>query len=82
MKKTKIILIICIIITVLLCAVPIPQVLKDGGTRYLCPIVPTYEIYMYNAERSDGQTMKGVAIVLLGIDIYENTYYVSEYRTP
>ena len=82
MKKTSMILTLCIIIAVLICMVPIPQVLKDGGTVYLRPIVPTYEIYLYNAEWSDGQTMKGVAIVLFGIDIYENTYYVGEYPTP
>lgn len=81
MKKTKIILIICIVIAVLLCAVPIPQVLKDGGTRYLCPLVPVYEIYVYNTETpsdaaEDGvMYKKGRAIYLFGIEIFERVYY-------
>jgi len=78
MKKAKVILIICIVIAVLLLVVPIPHTLKDGGTIYLCPIIPAYEIYIFNAEGFDDQTMKGLAINLFGIEIYENTYYVSE----
>ena len=76
MKKAKIIIIICILIVVLLCLVPIPLKLKDGGTIYLRPIIPAYEIYIFNAEYFDDQTMKGLAINLFGIEIYENTYYV------
>ena len=78
MKKAKTIIIICILIVVLLCLVPIPLKLKDGGTIYLCPIIPAYEIYIFNAEWDDGQTMKGWAINLFGIEIYESTYYVNE----
>ena len=78
MKKAKVILIICIVIAVLLLIVPIPQTLKDGGTIYLSSIIPTYEIYIFNAEWDDGQTMKGWAINLFGIEIYESTYYVNE----
>ena len=78
MKKSKTILIICIVIAVLLCTVPIPYKLKDGGTIYLSSIIPTYEIYIFNAERDDDQTMKGWAINLFGIEIYENTYDVYE----
>ncbi len=76
MKKAKTIIIICILIVVLLCLVPIPLKLKDGGTIYLRPIIPAYEIYIFNAEYFDDQTMKGLAINLFGIEIYENTYYV------
>ena len=76
MKKAKIIIIICILIVDLLCLVPIPLKLKDGGTIYLRPIIPAYEIYIFNAEYFDDQTMKGLAINLFGIEIYENTYYV------
>ena len=78
MKKAKTIIIICILIVILLCLVPIPLKLKDGGTIYLRPIIPAYEIYIFNAEYLDDQTMKGLAINLFGIEIYENTYYVSE----
>ena len=78
MRKSKVILIICIVIAVLLCIMPIPCKLKDGGTIYLSSIIPTYEIYIFNAEWDDGQTMKGWAINLFGIEIYENTYYVNE----
>ena len=76
MKKAKIIIIICILIVVLLCLVPIPLKLKDGGTIYLRPIIPAYEIYIFNAEYFDDQTMNGLAINLFVIEIYENTYYV------
>ena len=77
-KKSNIVLIICIVIAVLLLIVPIPQTLKDGGTIYLSPIVPMYEIYIFNMEWFDNQTMKGWAINLFGIEIYESTYYVNE----
>jgi len=78
MKKTKIIFIVCIVVVILLLIVPIPHTLKDGGTIYLRPIIPTYEIYIFNMLYFDDQTMKGWAINLLGIEIYENTYYVNE----
>ena len=78
MKKAKIIFIVCTVIVILLLVVPIPHTLKDGGTIYLRPIIPAYEIYIFNAEYFDNQTMKGLAINLFGIEIYENTYYVSE----
>ena len=78
MKKTKFIWIICIAVTVLLCLVPIPHILKDGGTLYLCPIVPAYEIHIYNMEWYDEQTVKGWALDVFGVEIYENTYVTSE----
>jgi len=37
-----------------------------------------YEIYIFNMEWFDNQTMKGWAINLFGIEIYESTYYVNE----
>ncbi|MBQ9749217.1 MAG: hypothetical protein IJV87_01375 [Clostridia bacterium] len=79
MKKRKVVVIVCIFIAILLsCVIPVPQTLKDGGTIYLSPIVPMYEIYIFNMGWFDNQTMKGWAINLFGIEIYENTYYVSE----
>lgn len=82
MKKAKIIIIICILMAVLLCVVPIPLKLKDGGTTYLRPIVPIYEIYIYNAEMLDEDEgiiyKKGCGIYIFGIEIYDNTYYVDE----
>ena len=81
-EKTKIIVIICSIITVLLCLIPIPLKLKDGGTTYLKPIVPMYEIYIYNTETLDENDgviyKKGYGIYLFGIEICENVYYVNE----
>ena len=82
MKKSKTILIICIVIAVLLCIVPIPYKLKDGGTTYLKPIVPLYEMYIYNTEMPDENEgvvyKKGYGLYLFGIEIYENTYYTNE----
>ena len=82
MKKTKIIIIICILMAVLLCLVPIPLKLKDGGTIYLRPTVPIYEIYIYNAETLDEDENlvyeKGCGIYIFGMEIYDNTYYVDE----
>ena len=82
MKKSKTILIIGIVIAVLLCIVPIPYKLKDGGTTHLKPIIPTYEIYIYNTEMPDENDgvvyKKGYGLYLFGIEIYENTYYVYE----
>ena len=77
MKKTKIILIICLLLAVLLSVIPIPQKLKDGGTLYLSPLIPIYEIYIYHSEGlEDEQTMEGWSFSLFGIEIYENTYFV------
>ena len=82
MKKAKTIIIICILIVVLLCLVPIPLKLKDGGTTYLKPIIPVYEIYIYNTEMPDEDEgvvyKKGYGIYLFGIDVYDNTYYADE----
>ena len=82
MKKTKIVVVICSIIAVLLCLIPIPLKLKDGGTTHLKPIVPMYEIYIYNTgmpDENDGTIYKkGYGIYLLGIEICENVYYVNE----
>ena len=82
MKKTKIIIIICIIVAALLCLIPIPHILKDGGTTYLKPIVPMYEVYIYNTETPDENDdvtyKKGYGVYLFGIEIYENVYYVNE----
>ncbi len=77
MKKTKVILMICLILTVLLLVIPIPKKLKDGGTLYLSPLIPIYEIYVYHSEGfEDEQTMEGWSLSLFGIEIYENTYFV------
>ncbi|MBR2293104.1 MAG: hypothetical protein IKA44_02180 [Clostridia bacterium] len=82
MKKVKILIIICILIATLLCLVPIPLKLKDGGTTYLKPIIPIYEIYIYNTETPDEDEgviyKKGCGIHLFGIEIYDNTYYADE----
>ena len=82
MKKTKIILITCIVIAALLCLVPIPHKLKDGGTTHLKPIIPLYDIYIYNTEmpnENDGVVYKkGYGVYLFGIEIYKNTYYIGE----
>ena len=82
MKNTKTIIIICVLIAILLCLVPIPHKLKDGGTTCLKPIIPIYEIYIYNMETSDEDEgviyEKGCGIYLFGIEIYDNTYYADE----
>ena len=82
MKKSKIFLIACIVIAVLLFIVPIPYKLKDGGTTHLKPIIPLCEIYIYNTEMPDENDgvvyKKGYGLYLFGIEIYENTYYVDE----
>lgn len=84
MKKRRVILIVCILIAVLLvCVIPIPQKLKDGGTIYLTPIIPIYEVYLYNAEMGDEDEggiyyQKGYGIYFFGIEICDNIYYESE----
>ncbi|MBO5248749.1 MAG: hypothetical protein J6B54_05650 [Clostridia bacterium] len=65
MKKAKTIIIICILIVVLLCLVPIPLKLKDGGTTYLKPIIPIYEIYIYNTEMPNLKPYYQVKLTLL-----------------
>ena len=82
MKKRKIILIVCIIIAIIICVAPIPYRLKDGGTVYLAPIVPTYEIYVYNTEICDElgnvSYKKGCGVCVLGMEVYECTYYEAQ----
>lgn len=82
MKKPKLILTVCVITAVLLCMVPFPFKLKDGGTTCLKPTVPMYEIYIYNTETPDEDKgvvyKKGYGIYFFGIEIFENTYYVNE----
>ena len=82
MKKTKIIFIVCIVIAVLLCLVPIPRTLKDGGTTYLSPVMPLYEIYIYNTatvdENEELAYLNGYRVCLFGIEICGNTHYGNE----
>lgn len=86
MKKGKILIIICILTVALLCVVPIPHKLKDGGTVYLEPIIPIYGIHIYNAiyssivphEDDEIVYKKGYGISLFGMEIFENTYFVTE----
>ena len=76
MKKA--LLYIGILLAVLLFIVPIPYTVKDGGSVCLSPIVPIYEVYIYNADWDGNQTMKGWSIDLLGMEVYENTYFVDK----
>jgi len=84
MKKRKVVVIVCIFIAILLsCAIPVPQTLKDGGTTYLSPIIPIYEVYLYNVEMVDENNggvyyQKGYGIYFFGIEICYNVYYESE----
>lgn len=81
MKKVKILLMICVILFPLIWVLPIPRRLKDGGTLHLKPILPMYELYIYNTKLpdKDGGVMykKGYGIHLFGIAIYEKLYYTN-----
>ena len=76
MKKT--LLCIGILLAVLLFIVPLPHKVKDGGSIFLHPIVPTYEIHLYNADFDESRTLKGWSLDLLGMEVYENTYFVDK----
>ncbi len=82
MKKAKILILIGVVIVVLLCLVPFPLYLKDGGTVRWQPTIPVYEVYDYNAiwrgENDKLCTKKGYGVYLFGIEIWENTYLVPE----
>ena len=69
-------------ILALLCLVPFPLYLKDGGTVCWQPTIPVYAVYDYNAiwPGEDGElcTKKGYSVDLFGIEIWENTYLVPE----
>lgn len=72
MKKV----ILCILIAVLL--IPIPNAMKDGGSKSLKAI--TYEIISYHRIAGDepGQYEVGTGIKILGFEIYKNTRIISE----
>ena len=69
-------------ILALLCLVPFPLYLKDGGTVCWQPIIPVYTVYDYNAiwRGEDGElcTKKGYSVDLFGIEVWETTYLVPE----
>ena len=80
MKTAKILIGIVAAVVALLCLVPFPLRLKDGGTVCWQPTVPVYAVYDYNAiwPGEDGElcTKKGYAVYLFGVEVWENTQLV------
>lgn len=77
MKKVGIAL---IVLAVLLCLLPIPRSLKDGGSKTYAPLLPLYQVWDYHTitATEDGTEgiRRGVEITVFGITVYENTEVV------
>ena len=75
-KQTiKIIAVILAVIVGLLSLVPIPYRIKDGGSLYLEPIIPLYNVTFWNGYgRDEGTRTAGITVELVGIEIV-NSYH-------
>ena len=75
-KQTiKIMAVILAVIVGLLSLVPIPYRIKDGGSLYLEPIIPLYNVTFWNGYgRDDGTRTAGITVELVGIEIV-NSYH-------
>lgn len=75
-KQTiKIIAVILAVIVGLLSFVPIPYRIKDGGSLYLEPIIPLYNVTFWNGYgRDEGTRTAGITVELVGIEIV-NSYH-------
>lgn len=72
-KRQKVIIVIIILVMLL---VPVPTGRFDGGTIDYSAIL--YSVTEYHQFAGDAGTLEGIEIVVLGITIYENTYYVND----
>ncbi len=75
-KQTiKIIAVILAVIVGLLSLVPISYRIKDGGSLYLEPIIPLYNVTFWNGYgRDEGTRTAGITVELVGIEIV-NSYH-------
>ena len=75
-KQTiKIMAVILAVIVGLLSLIPIPYRIKDGGSLYLEPIIPLYNVTFWNGYgRDDGTRTTGITVELVGIEIV-NSYH-------
>ena len=75
-KQTiKIIAVILAVIMGLLSLIPVPYRIKDGGSLYLEPVIPLYNVTFWNGYgRDEGTRTAGVTVELAGIEIV-NSYH-------
>ena len=86
MEKQRKISFICLLIALLLFAVPIPRKSEKEGTTRLSSIIPIYEIYTYDyvdetplhpGIQSSTARKQGVEVRFCGIPVYQRTYFTN-----
>lgn len=79
MKKK---IIICIIVLTIL-LFPMKWIRKDGGTKDYVPITFVYRVVEYNRLYNDPETkehgrLRGWEIMIFGMTVYKDTYFVPD----
>jgi hypothetical protein len=86
MEKQRKISFICLLIALLLFAVPIPRKSEKEGTTRLSSIIPIYEICTYDyvdeiplhpGIQNDTSPKQGVEVRFCGIPVYQRTYFTN-----
>ena len=69
----KTILIIIVVLFALLCLVPFPSHIKDGGSTYYRPFLPVYGVTRWNGfGHSEGFRTAGVTLEIFGAEVYSS----------
>lgn len=69
----KLLLIIAAVILLLLSLVPFPSRIKDGGSLYLQPMIPTYSVTRWNGfGRDENSRTAGITVKIFGIEVYNS----------
>ena len=69
----KIVLILLAVIMSLLCLIPFPSRIKDGGSLYLRPFIPLYSVTCWNGfGRDENSRTAGITVKIAGIEVYNS----------
>lgn len=71
----KTLLIIFAVILTLLCLVPIPSRIKDGGSVYYTPVIPVYNFTRWNGFWDENTRTAGVTVNLFGLEVYNSFHH-------
>ena len=86
MEKQRKISFICLLIALLLFAVPIPRKSEKEGMTRLSSIIPIYEIYTYDyvdeiplhpGIQNDTSPKQSIEVRFCGIPVYQRTYFTN-----
>ena len=69
----KMLLIIIAVVLLLLCLIPFPSRIKDGGSVYLRPFIPVYSITRWNGfGKDENHRTAGVTVNIIGIEVFNS----------